>query len=897
MAPPHGPGSSAARPGTSLGFAHPVSHQGGGRPETSLGFAHPSSRGAGQGARPGTGLGLGKRGGSSLGHYGASRPPGTASTGLPPRPDSSASFGQSQERWQTDSKWPVCEGDPDIASGRNSSLDVDLLLTRETLYAHIGDLREGESSRQDAAVRSLQEIRKATASPTPATLSAVLPSLRPASKQGRLRTAPGECASIGSARGPTPTPGSARGPTPTPRAPTTPALERRSLSVRHTSAEQKDGTSAGAVASSASRAADVRRSFRYTRSQIEERLELLDTGVFSARHRTAVYDRREDVPEMHSYSGRLWGMYEQTGLSQVPLAADADNLDGWASWEGGCSKSCEVMAAFEVLNFYRWLCGAPRLQLDSFRQELVDMLLQSLTKRDSRVSLSTTAMSSAVDFGEALPEFVAGEGSRALVISHVPGAVAAVRLLLAGLPYGGGGALAATTLHRVGRSQRPHLPSSSEDALEAYFPFLNLTGEPELWSPGTSQQEAPPMGATGGFRETARALQGRVHPSVKAVRRVQMPSLETEVVAEADDGSLSQPRKTRAWGDQKGEVAFRRCVLDPRLRSTGILRRGCRTCFWGGLRLAGEPPLLEPEDGDEPLGEQFLPSDSAEKVDAEKAKTTGSEALARLHAWREQISKRLEAVAESESEEVAAFAADPFSAPPMAGPLMTWDERTILDSPDRGQREIGPETPSREKYLRRIEEKLEHNLCGPASDVAEVPLMVCFPCPGIVPIELMEAAHMPWTISPDALRLVPTSECLVHIHRVKIDVAAGVAERLPQPEVALASFCVDCSDIGNPFCVVFTLAEKVATGDQFEVVLTGLAHPDRGARPGAAAEDFQYFLSFEAFRPSLCDLAPLRQRVGPLATGCRRPRSARALLPYRLGVSPAPSCRGLRRLP
>ncbi|CAE8674206.1 unnamed protein product, partial [Polarella glacialis] len=85
-----------------------------------------------------------------------------------------------------------------------------------------------------------------------------------------------------------------------------------------------------------------------------------------------------------SLIGKLLKSYEETTLGSLPPATHPAQLDAWPAQEGGCSKTSEILCALEVLNFHRWLCGVPRLLLDDFLQDVVDVILQALKKRDER---------------------------------------------------------------------------------------------------------------------------------------------------------------------------------------------------------------------------------------------------------------------------------------------------------------------------------------------------------------------------------------------------------------------------------------------------------------------------------------------------------------------------------
>lgn len=136
------------------------------------------------------------------------------------------------------------------------------------------------------------------------------------------------------------------------------------------------------------------------------------------------------------------------------------------------------------------------------------------------------------------------------------------------------------------------------------------------------------------------------------------------------------------------------------------------------------------------------------------------------------------------------------------------------------------------------------------------PLMVTFPPPGYVPIEMLaEADMMPWTICPDPMRMSPTLECRVHVFRVRTDQAKRKADR--EAEIPLTNFCIDCSDIGTGFCVIFTPDVCIRAGDEFEVLLRGLV--DRQTPHGVPC-CLQYFISFASFGRHHQDNATLMRR-------------------------------------
>eukprot|EP00930_Biecheleria_cincta_P060405 TRINITY_DN4606_c1_g1_i1.p1 TRINITY_DN4606_c1_g1~~TRINITY_DN4606_c1_g1_i1.p1 ORF type:complete len:1077 (-),score=162.45 TRINITY_DN4606_c1_g1_i1:445-3675(-) len=106
------------------------------------------------------------------------------------------------------------------------------------------------------------------------------------------------------------------------------------------------------------------------------------------------------------------------------------------------------------------------------------------------------------------------------------------------------------------------------------------------------------------------------------------------------------------------------------------------------------------------------------------------------------------------------------------------------------------------------------------------PEAVCYPPPGLVPVQLAEGRTTPWTIMPDSFRFQPTSKTKIRIWRVKYERNADgkPCKAVRVEEVKVNGFSIDCSTTGEPFCVIFWpyLGRGVKEGDQLEVQLSGL---------------------------------------------------------------------------
>eukprot|EP00927_Polykrikos_kofoidii_P047702 TRINITY_DN41982_c0_g1_i1.p1 TRINITY_DN41982_c0_g1~~TRINITY_DN41982_c0_g1_i1.p1 ORF type:complete len:1223 (-),score=140.03 TRINITY_DN41982_c0_g1_i1:69-3737(-) len=130
-----------------------------------------------------------------------------------------------------------------------------------------------------------------------------------------------------------------------------------------------------------------------------------------------------------------------------------------------------------------------------------------------------------------------------------------------------------------------------------------------------------------------------------------------------------------------------------------------------------------------------------------------------------------------------------------------------------------------------------------ATATQNTPEFVSFPPPGIFPHELLHGKLPVWSIMPDSRMFQPTQRVCVRMWRVRINAAEEIAERLE--ELDLLSCMCDCSPKGNPFCIIFQPAlREIMAGDQFEVEVAGL----RGI-----CESHRYFTEFRSFRANRID--------------------------------------------
>eukprot|EP00930_Biecheleria_cincta_P046424 TRINITY_DN3200_c0_g1_i1.p1 TRINITY_DN3200_c0_g1~~TRINITY_DN3200_c0_g1_i1.p1 ORF type:complete len:1379 (-),score=234.47 TRINITY_DN3200_c0_g1_i1:455-4591(-) len=788
------------------------------------------------------------RPGSSLSQYGEkSRAPSVASrvsTVLPSsRPGSSfeISHGSSKTSrastplgseflWRADAAWPVREGGQTTIA--NSSIHIDMEVTRGSFAKVLGPLVKPGKAKNIEAMQS----RNRRGAVLPQALSARLQR----NEIDASRTSQVDEDSMSSAK-------------------------RQSKVAACSPLSWGDS----AATCGEERALKVRWSFQRTEEEIQTRLDILDFSFFSPEYRNAVYLRREEeYHDLDTPLGKMMALFEDTGLADAPQATHPANLDSWPVGEGGCAHTSELLTALEVINFYRWLCRVPRVQIDSYLQDMSNTVLQSLRKRSEAVAFEE-ASEDIDSFVNSFEDFDISEGLKLAIITHVPSCSAAMRTMFSGLPHettrdGGPKVVSQDANHDL------ELPEKAEASMEPYMPLLRLVDRQSRHSskarstpPDADDVEATPSSAAFSVHPKQGRGNGQYFPNEPP------PALPTPLDSTSSPGhnfridEIGKWRKIPAWGDTKGVVALRRRALDPRMRGVGFQRRGLNFCFWappGEITGMPEQELRE----DEHVEYDFLDPKMDEAVVVAKVKPTVeiSRELRKLRKWQQDQSwKALKREGGGEAVPIALedVLEDTSTLSQNWQSLQTKFQQSIKLSQfsrksitDVGQ-DVTKRTYSYLKFLkegkRETAATLAQSQFWQEADLQEPPVMVSFPPPGLVPMQIFaEAGLMPWTISPDPMRLAPTSSCRVQVFRVQIDRQSCKAIRTQNREVPLKHFCVDCTDVGTAFCVIFTPAVTIHAGDEFEVVLTGLVDRQGGQR---SACTLQYFLSFANF--NRCD--------------------------------------------
>ncbi|CAK9066260.1 Chaperone protein dnaJ 2, partial [Durusdinium trenchii] len=531
----------------------------------------------------------------------------------------------------------------------------------------------------------------------------------------------------------------------------------------------------GDVLEGTSRAKVMKWSFRVTREEIKDRLDLLDQSFYDYDFRDAVYLRREEDADEDTLLERLLQYYVSSGIKSWGQSTHPDNLDFWLAQEGGVARTCEMLLALEVLNFYRWICRLSRFQVDSFLQELADLFIQAIQKRSDRPLCKATE--DHLGLISAIEDFVAGESGRLAIVTHVPGACDAARQLFYGLPStttsdGGPQVLSGTT--------DVSLPVKGEVCLEPYLPLFRLADPGEVARRASKPTELAEEDQKHRYAEGIRTMPVPDGPPASLPTPPGAPRFAGEGFSFTMDrwwrglSSRGRSRKSPCWGDLRGVCSFRRSLLDPRVYSIGLLRRGCNFCVLCPADIFdGQPPEdihEEPAPEDDFLDPDLETNDK--EVEAEVKATIGKEYRALLkwreaEPWKKMVKTRTKKnVGNFHMHEKLTSLDEAVDFDDMAGwPVLrgTFMEKDLQHDPILFARRAqdSMDAQMRTEHALRLEGKLvESNTAKKRfehfveEDELMEPIMVCFPPPGIVPIEMVcEAEMMPWTISPDPYRL------------------------------------------------------------------------------------------------------------------------------------------------
>lgn len=342
-------------------------------------------------------------------------------------------------------------------------------------------------------------------------------------------------------------------------------------------------------------------SFMVTKEEIKDRLDLLDQSFYDHDYREAVFIRREEDAVEDSLLERLLQYYVSSGIKSWGQSTHPANLDFWLAQEGGVARTCELLLALEVLNFYRWICRLGRFEIDSFLQGMADLFIQAIQKRSDRPLCKATEDHQGL--AAAIEQFVEREGCRLAIVTHVPAAVDAARQLFYGLPFtatSDGGPQVLTGQTDVS------LPVKGEVSLEPYLPLFRLTDE------GTSERKAPRTEETQETQET-QEIEDIGDLNVTRSREERLLGIRKVPVPDGPPAALPRPpgegfkftmnkwwnglstggrsRISPCWGDLRGVASFRRSLLDPSVYGIGLLRRGCNFCVvCPSDEFDGQPP-------------------------------------------------------------------------------------------------------------------------------------------------------------------------------------------------------------------------------------------------------------------------------------------------------------------
>lgn len=477
------------------------------------------------------------------------------------------------------------------------------------------------------------------------------------------------------------------------------------------------------------------------------------------------------------------------------------------------ASSTEISTCTAQLNFYRWLCGLPMVQLCSGRLavcNLVSVCLLAYSGNKSRLGPEGKA------FTEALIELISANGGRLSVLQGEASLIAAVEQSISSTHMvsvpAGLTTVKAANRTELARQLAAEVQSGPSEPMQISPRRRSISKETKKAKGQQSQgvarrfsSEAPTtFGSASELPEplcpmrVLWELKGEsCEPADPAAQRASMkarPTIKGERKAkdELDPGGLSA-----IWGDRDGAFSLRRCLLSPALREFGVARRNDTCVLW--------------TSADKEMVKVVNKDTSQQSV--EKGKRSGTKGIAG-------------------------------SSPRKARQASLQLPSTDADSVSIGAGSI--ESVTRRQSKREAE----------APGAAAVALgAVCWPPAGFVPLTLLEFGSVAWTIMPDGARYQPTASTRIRMWRVQIDRPPGgmwTAER--KDEVTVRGFAVDCSSQGEPFCVVFWPdLPKFAHGAQFEVVLDGL----RGASTSLA-----FFYEFRAYLQQAINESLVKEAVG-----------------------------------
>jgi len=392
-------------------------------------------------------------------------------------------------------------------------------------------------------------------------------------------------------------------------------VPRRTAVHAHGASWERDKA---ASSESAARQASLRASFRLEASQIQAELEKLHGFHCISEVPTDLSDPRE-------LSFR--SLFMKSGLADCPprkpvircdafeesqrqkILDDCQEVmprvsnEGLKSSRGDTASSTEISCCTAVLNFHRWLCGLPQVRLNSARLMVCDMLsLALLPRAASALNLEKEAGS----FAESLVSILGAEGCNVCVLHCEASLIAAIdqslnatHMVTPPANHNSGKerelhcrALATRVEAKVERrgskqgSMReahggagtwkiPILPPQAtltiEDLPDALTPLR------VLWELRPGNQHASPAqepaAITGALNKNP---EENVQPSTVRPRRVKPRRIQGLVDTDRIVG-LSP-----IWGDRRGSLSFRRCLLNPELREFGVARREDTCILWTG---------------------------------------------------------------------------------------------------------------------------------------------------------------------------------------------------------------------------------------------------------------------------------------------------------------------------
>jgi hypothetical protein len=576
----------------------------------------------------------------------------------------------------------------------------------------------------------------------------------------------------------------------------------------------------------------IRSSFKHSFSDVVQRLHNIELTLGNDERTLHELDQMNATMEAYPDAENVLNVYEWTQLETAPMRPPASMPFVREEEQGNISLAAErreLLLCTSQVNFIRWLCGLRPVRLLRHCLTMCELISDVLLPRTHPGNASVRQQEKLADV---LGDYMNGyygdkygdgedngkEGVRAVVLQGDGSLLSAVEQGIIGYNPGkdtlhhgdhlhkkSRSALAKELANNVAKHGKENAGRTHRNKMRGRHdghvtgpggvilqPLHNFTKLPEKLEPFALFWELQEDGPSK-EKDRRRTVKSTKHAERKSTIQASDTQLQSMTNRAVDvNGAKCMPA---FWGDKDGMLSFRRYLLNPALTIFAASRQHDTCVFWTGSLGRVDLSVADTEDTDE------NPRDG-ERLQRKRPLDS-----------RTSFFKKM-----SSRHDISASGSKPTSAASGTKP-----EKQMID--------ISAEA-------------------------------VCFPPPGYVPLEILnDETRAHWTIMPDSKRFQPTQKIQVRIWRVRIQTCdegskrtrifgqnaksddEWTAERLE--EVPVSELKIDCSSLGNPFCIIFRPeVDRLKDGDQFEVVLSGLC---------GEFQELAFFHHFCAMRQPLID--------------------------------------------